>query len=296
MVCRLFLALVTACCLSTVVRADDFWTYWGDGKAELDGYELTQPRYGHPRKGKAVMIFVTEEHSPKERVKIEGHTSAIPSPGKIPIFKLNFVRTFQTGIYDYKILESVFARLDKSLQPAKISVSVQEWCGHVYHQVLVRDHSVEETLHSYFGGEADQANRLRLDGKAIFEDDIPILIRELKGPWLNAGSTLETTCGPSLLALRLLHKPFAWKTIQITKSSVGELIQTALGKIPVTHWKIVTPYSGTFTYLVEASWPHRIVEWESDQGESGKLLGSARLPYWKLHDPGDEKYLKELGF
>ena len=33
---------------------------WHDGKAELDGYRLTIERYGHPRQGRAVAIYVTE--------------------------------------------------------------------------------------------------------------------------------------------------------------------------------------------------------------------------------------------
>ncbi len=79
----------------------DFWATWGNGKAELDGYTLTQPRYGEPRNGKAVMIFVTEDHSVKEQVKIEGDSKSIPAKEKYPVLKLNFVRTFQTGIYTY---------------------------------------------------------------------------------------------------------------------------------------------------------------------------------------------------
>ncbi|HEX8953647.1 MAG TPA: hypothetical protein VF945_17440, partial [Polyangia bacterium] len=46
---------------SGAARADDFWKVWGDGKAELDGYALVEPRYGQPREGTAVAIFVTED-------------------------------------------------------------------------------------------------------------------------------------------------------------------------------------------------------------------------------------------
>ena len=37
-----------------------FWKTWGDGQAELSGYDLTYPRYGQLRKGVAVTIFVSE--------------------------------------------------------------------------------------------------------------------------------------------------------------------------------------------------------------------------------------------
>ncbi|HYB53727.1 MAG TPA: hypothetical protein VEG84_07665, partial [Thermoanaerobaculia bacterium] len=36
------------------VFGDPFWKYWGDGKAELAGYDLTFPRYGQLRRGIAV--------------------------------------------------------------------------------------------------------------------------------------------------------------------------------------------------------------------------------------------------
>ncbi len=287
--------LVSLLCLSPL-GAEDFWAYWGDSKAEMDGYQLTQPRYGQIRQGRAVMIFVTEDHSKKEWVKIEGDPGVVPASDRFPVLKLNFIRTFQTGIYDYKILDSVFARLDKSLEPSKISLSVQEWCGHVYHQMIMKDNKIEETLRSYFGGEADKTQAQAWRDKAIFEDGIPILIRELKGPWIKPGSKLEADCAPSLLALRLLHKPFAWQKIAIAKAAAPESMKTVLGQTQVYRWTVRTPYFGTYTYFVEAGWPHRIVKWTSDQGEAGTLTGSTRLPYWKLHDNGDEKYLKDLGF
>ena len=52
-----------AVCHASAARADDFWKHWGDGKAELDRYALTQPRYGELRQGTAVLIFVTEDFS-----------------------------------------------------------------------------------------------------------------------------------------------------------------------------------------------------------------------------------------
>ncbi len=153
-----------------------------------------------------------------------------------------------------------------------------------------------ETLHSYFGGEADQTHVHRIRQDVLFEDAIPVLIRELRGPWLAPGETRQFTSGPSLLALRLLHKPFEWQMLKVTKSAKRSLMGSVLGKIAVTRWTVETPSQGTFTYWVEVDWPHRIIQWSSDQGESGVLTGSTRLPYWKLHKGGDEKYLRELGW
>jgi hypothetical protein len=47
-----------------------------------------------------------------------------------PVLKLNAVRKFQTGIYDYSVLTSTFARTAAGFPVAKLSFSIQEWCGH----------------------------------------------------------------------------------------------------------------------------------------------------------------------
>src|SRR5262249_62134589 len=48
---------------------DAFWKTWGDGRGELCGYDLETPRYGAPRRGVAVTIFVTETFSSSRPVK-----------------------------------------------------------------------------------------------------------------------------------------------------------------------------------------------------------------------------------
>jgi hypothetical protein len=46
---------------------------------------------------------------------------------------------------------------------------------------------------------------------------------------------------------------------------------------------------------VEKAMPHRILGWETSDGERVAILGSTRLPYWELNGPGEESYLAELG-
>ena len=75
--------------------------------------------------------------------------------------KLNLIKKFQTGIYDYSDVGSTFVSLAATHgQPAgstlKASFSSQEWCGHVYSQMLLNPAHIGFTQHSYFDGEADQ--------------------------------------------------------------------------------------------------------------------------------------------
>ncbi|MFN0118443.1 MAG: hypothetical protein ACKVQC_09165 [Elusimicrobiota bacterium] len=280
--------------LSPLSYGQDFWSYWGDGKAELSGYTITQPRYGQNRTGKAVMIFVTEDHSLKERVKIEGDSTNIPANQRYSVLKLNFLKTFQTGIYDYKVMSSVFSQIDKNMEPSRISLSVQEWCGHVFDQVVSDGKKVTQSLHSYFGGEADQNNQFTIPNNLIYEDSLPILMRELNSEWLKKGETKEAVSVPMLLSLRFTHKPFEFGKVRVTKSAESEIITTALGKKETTKWLIDSTHFGQYTYWIEKQWPKRILRWKSSQGESGEITGTTRLPYWSLNANGDEKNLSLL--
>ena len=73
------------------------------------GYDLVFPRYGQPRHGVAVTIFVTETFSNTLRVKAD--PGKHPSSDRFPVMKLNLVEDFQTGIYDYNLMTSTFVAL-----------------------------------------------------------------------------------------------------------------------------------------------------------------------------------------
>src|ERR1041385_3266626 len=157
--------LVTA----PVFAADpDFDSYWHDGKAELNGYNLTVSRYGQPRKGHAVLAYVTEPFSESKRVKVD-------DPNKNPsdtfdAFKLNAVRDFQTGIYDYNTMVSTFVR-SADLTPVKISFSSAEWCGHVYQELLFHPTKIAGQYISYFEGETGPRN-LSNNPTGVIEDHL----------------------------------------------------------------------------------------------------------------------------
>src|SRR5688572_26609928 len=122
------LGITLVVCGTLRAHADQFDSHWHDGKAELDGYRLTVSRYGQERTGTAVMIFVTEPFSTSKHVKVD-NPRANPAD-TFDALKLNLVRDFQTGIYDYNTMVSVFVRSD-TFAPVKVSFSSAEWCGHV---------------------------------------------------------------------------------------------------------------------------------------------------------------------
>ena len=87
-------------------EAADFYTHWGDGKAELSSYKIAQPRYGELREGYGVMIFVTEDINRRTLIKVESST---PDKDRLYVLKLNNVLKFTTGLYDYSVITSVFS-------------------------------------------------------------------------------------------------------------------------------------------------------------------------------------------
>ena len=271
-----------------------FWSHWGDGKAELSGYRLQQPRYGAVRQGTAVLIYVTEDFSDTLRVKAD--------PGKhaasdvYPVLKLNAVRDFQTGIYDYNVMTSVFAKVAPGWPLAKVSFSSQEWCGHVWHQLLPRGDTLAGLSHSYFDGEADGTEKLALPADGVLEDAVPILVRGWAGEYLPRGGTRTVPFLPSLLRTRLEHKPLSWGRAKISVAAEPTSVAVPAGRFEVVNWTLAIAEGGpVVTYQVEVAPPHRLVRWYADNGEQAEMLGSDRLAYWKLNGPGGEQQLRRLG-
>jgi len=255
----------------TFAADPDFDTYWRDGKAELNSYRLTVSRYGQERKGQAVLIYVTEPFSESKRVKTDRS-----GPDAFDAFKLNIVRNFQTGIYDYNTMVSVFVR-GADFAPVKISFSSAEWCGHVFEELLFQPGKITGFYNSYFEGETTTRNLDRpKDG--IVEDELLIALRGLRGEFRprNAVPFL-----PGVYFSRLAHKPLGWTTADISRDGNVYTVKIADGR------------TGKFT--VEEAYPHRILRWELLPDIKAELTGTIRLPYWQLHNNGDEKYLKELG-
>jgi hypothetical protein len=295
--CLAAMVLVSGAAASAADDVGSFWAFWGDGKAELSGYRLVQPRYGQRRNGVAVMIVVTEDFSDSARVKAEG---AHPKSDVFPVLKLNAVRDFQTGIYDYNVMTSAFLAVDARdgegpLGVAKTSFSSQEWCGHVYQQWLRRGGELRGALHSYFEGEADQTPSLPWRTGGVVEDALPVLVRGLRGALVPPGGTRTVPFLPSSLRARLSHRPQAWGEATIVRDAAARPVKTALGTLPAFTVTVVEKDGDTTRYVVEEAWPHRLLAWESSTGESATITGSARLAYWEMNREGGEQALKQLG-
>jgi len=279
--------------LAAPSSAQDFWRHWGDGKAELNGYTLKQPRYGALRDGKAVLVFVTEDFSDALRVKAD--PGRHPATDVYPVLKLNAVRDFQTGIYDYNVMTSAFLRVAPGWPVAKVSFSSQEWCGHVWHQITPRNGRLQGLFHSYFDGEADGTDDLPFPKDGVLEDALPILLRRWNGAYLKAGEARTVPFLPSLLWVRLNHRPLAWTTANVARAASPRAVTMPAGRFEVDVYSVEIADGRKLGFEIETAPPYRLVRQTGPDGEELSLRGSTRLPYWQLNAPGGEKHLKELG-
>jgi len=274
---------------------EDFKKFWYAGKAELTHYHLEQARYGEIHSGDAVLIFVTEDFLGDKQVKYERG----PRPDNLrSVMKLNFTRHFFTGIYPYSMITSVFTPVEsENASTLKVSSSVQEWCGHAYMQLNLRDNKYKGLLHSYFQSEADQ--EFELD-KALLEDEIWTKIR-LEPDALPVG---EIRLIPGLQFLRLRHTKTQAETATATLTA---LTDTSLSDKPLKVYRVeYHDISRVLEITFESTYPYAIVAWQektrSGFGPNEKWLNTRAvktktlwLDYWTKHSVADSTYRKQLG-
>ena len=147
----------------------EFNDYWYKGEAEITSYELEQARYGEIHQGHAALVFVTEPFSKQKQVKLD--YPAQNRGDEVPILKLNTTKKFNTGIYPYSMMSSVFAPVDLAQYPhaLKLTTSSQEWCGQTFLQLNNKEQTYEVDARSYFESEGDE--QLSLE-KTWLEDEL----------------------------------------------------------------------------------------------------------------------------
>lgn len=270
--------------------AQDFGAHWYDGRAELDGYRLTVSRYGQQRDGHAVMIYVTEPFSKSKLVKVDDHTKN--PEDTFNVLKLNLVRDFQTGIYDYNTMVSVFAN-SADFEPVKVTFTSAEWCGHVYTEVVFDETNIRVQNESYFEDESG-TRVLPKPGDLVSEDNLFILLRGLRGDYLKPGESKTVDYLPGVFFSRLAHEEATVAKAEISRRRDTERIRVPAGGFDAIVYDLsVAGRSGVF--YVENTYPHRIVRWELSPDVHGDLTGTRRLQYWRLNREGDESHLKALG-
>jgi len=277
------------------IEDNNFKDYWYKGKAEITitSYELEQARYGELHQGHAVLVFVTEPFSKSKLVKLDNPGSAGADASSV--LKLNFTKKFNTGIYPYSTMQSIFTpvALDKDQNTLKVTTSSQEWCGHTFQQLGLKKDHYENQLNSYFEGEGDRKGKLP---KSLLEDELWNRIR-ISPKNLPTG---QIELIPSLLAARLKHFPLGVESAKAQLSEHPE--QKELMQYQLDYQNIDRQLTIHFT----KAFPHEIIGWEeayrSGWGSNAKkLVTKARkkkqlmLDYWAKNGVEDLSYRQALG-
>jgi hypothetical protein len=271
-----------------LARAGDaFVRAWSDGRAEMSGYRAAMPRYGQMRLGEITLIYVTEPMDRFTRIKDDD----APDARRVTVLKLNESIRFQTGVYPYSILTSVFAPIDRigiePFAPAKIVLTAQEWCGSVYVGLWPEHDGYVEQVQSYFASEGEVRDRVDAPAETLYEDALLIQLRELDGLFAS-GHDWRGMMVPSLWHNRREHRALRPVAATIARADA------AIDAQPVHRF---TLRYGDYTREidVEVAPPHRVIGWRASDGEDARLLRTARLPYWQLNHNGDEMQREAFG-
>lgn len=266
------------------VDFDQFGKYWFQGKAEISSFDLTQYRYGEPREGEAVLIFVTEDFSAKKQVKLDNPQDA--GKDAVTVLKLNKTKNFLTGIYPYHMMLSVFTPVFLAESALKLTASAQEWCGQTYTQFNKAGHHYTGRTFSYFEVDGDRSFNL----KAVPEDDLWNLIR-IDPNQIPLG---KVALIPSLMNQRFTHRPFDVAEAEVSLQDAGENFQEL---------QVAYLHGGRILKVRFYSFfPHEIIGWEEIRvlDDSTREVTTAerksmiRSDYWNKNSLGDEILRKEL--
>lgn len=247
----------------------DFNDYWYTGEAEINTYNLEQSRYGEIRNGDAVLIFVTEDFSLEKQVKLDNPDNT--PADKVSVLKLNFLKKFKTGIYDYSLMESAFTpiALEKYPNTLKTTFSAQDWCGQTFLQLNLTSTKFKAQQFSYFESEGDFTNEFEI---AFLEDEIWNRLR-IDPKSIPTGNQKML---PAASYSRLLHKPLmlAEALVEIKELS------NSVSSLTITY-----PQLKRFVKIdFETKFPFKILGWEEKNGDERPtraiLSKTVKIDYW----------------
>jgi hypothetical protein len=243
---------------------------WDDGNAEYCAYDVTWAHYGHHFPGRALLVAVKEPWAPELDVKAD-----TPRPEGFDVLKLNHIRDVPTGIYTYHQMASIFARRDTGAL-RKIAAMSSEACGISTAEMV----GGRLETRSYFDGQGDRT--MDFPEGTLPEDGLPLFLRG----YVQGAAPSTLSIFPSLLygAFPKLE-PTPYRVEKRTLPAV----ETAAGPVPGVELRLKSGPS-VLTYTFDPESPHHLLRFERDDGTVYRLSKCERIPYWTMHNPGDESW------
>lgn len=292
----LVLFMIFSCNNEVTPPSAEFQQKWYAGQAEVNSYTLDQARYGEMRKGEAVLIFVTEDFSTRDLVKLDNPEN---TGKKIRVMKMNFTKKFITGIYPYSMMLSVFTPISKegNEKTLKADCTSQEWCGHTFSRLKSKGgNNYNYQLHSYFEQEGEIDTKI---DATVLEDEIWTRIR-INPSSLPQGKVLVL---PGLLWQRVSHSDLKEMNAELSLSKADTLLTNdSSAQMYSIHYPDT---QRTLRIYFQQKFPHEIIGWQEtypDGFGNNKIMLTTRavrkktiwLNYWKHNKNADETYRDTL--
>lgn len=263
--------------------SDEENAYWFGGQAEITSFKIQQARYGEIREGYAIMVFVSEHFSKTNFTKTDS-----PSNEDQSVLKLNFLKKFNTGIYDYSIMTSTFLPFNERKHSLKITTSVQEWCGHVFMELINQNKNFNVLIKSYFEGENDQEHKL---DKTYLEDDFWSLIR-LNPALIPTGNTEVI---PSFAFLRLKHLELKAYSCDIFQEEISSTEKELTLNYPAIDRKVTIRFQKDFPYRINGwseTYESGFGENKKVQTSTGEAMVTIKSAYWEQNQ-NNQAFLRD---
>ena len=246
-------------------------TGWDYGLAEVADYDLQQFRYGNLHPGSATLIAVREGMDPERRVKSASGATVVP------VLKLHWVRSFQTGVYRYDQSSFQLVRQADGL-PLRWFITSHEWCGAASKSWV---NGGPLRVSSYFDGHGDLVQPLDLDTDALPADSL----------WWWARAWVAT--GMPALKLRIVPSQIEARTVdtapvEAVVSGIAQSARDPQKPVEVAAITVIVRRGNVedrLTVLAQA--PHTLLGWVQADGSVLTLKQVRRFAYWAQHNPQD---------
>lgn len=265
--------------------------YWVDGNAEVTRYDLQQALHGELRQGDAVLIFETRDFLPDDGVETDSPDRK--KMGALPVLKVNFTKAFETGVNPYSIMTWTYTPLQSAAHPRALAsgTAIQEWSGHAWMQLDLRDDKYQVTGRSQIDAETNHAVELEA---TWLEDEIWTRIRL-------APSTLPTGMVPMIPGGEqslLRRRPLVAENAKVSLAEQSDGVMVYAIRYAKSNRKLAIRF--------EKDFPHAILGWDewyqdaagaSGRNETTKATRaeSIRLDYRNRSGNEDAAWSEKLG-
>ncbi|MCB1169235.1 MAG: hypothetical protein KDK25_02820 [Leptospiraceae bacterium] len=261
------------------------------GKAEVARYTGEVVRYGHRRSAELMLITVLEPFRQDQLVKSESETGYY-------MIKQNQVLSYQTGVYPYRQMNSIFWEADTG-RFRKAVMTSQEWCGQTYKELRKQSNTLQYFYSSYWEEESRGYTTRQVPASgALLYDELPFHVRadtikeqeieifpmlmssQVRRPDWDIGlPPREPEYRPATLAIQV--GTLQWKG-QLRNVRIVEVTQGSHeadgGTVPVK----------VDTFYVDMDSPtHPLLRWERNDGGLLELQSLDYFDYWEHNGPAE---------